>query len=75
MPEAHGTIHEYDPDKGQGRILPDGDEEETIPFDEVAEGERIREGDRVTYDVVGGMAGRMAKEVRRIGPPRPGAGG
>lgn len=72
MPEAHGTIREYDPDKGQGRILPDGDEEETIPFDEVAEGERIREGDRVTYDVVGGLAGRMAKAVRRI-PKAPGA--
>lgn len=66
MPDAKGTIKEYDPEKEQGRILPDGDEDETIPFDDVAEGETIRVGDRVTYDVVGGLAGRMAQQVRKL---------
>ena len=73
MSAAQGTIHSYDPEKQQGHIRPDGEEDETIPFDHITEGQPLREGDRVQYDVVGGLAGNMAKEVRRIAPEAAGA--
>lgn len=66
--DATGYIESYDASKGQGFIQLDDDEDETVPFDEVAEGMTVKEGDRVRFDVVGGMAGRMAKNVRPINP-------
>lgn len=67
---ASGTIKSYDRDNGNGYIAPEhgGD---AIPFDKgsLAEGEHtddLRPGDRVLYEVDGGLAGVMATHVRRV---------
>lgn len=68
---AHGRIKEYDPEDGNGYIAADGSGDE-VPFsrDDLAEGETddlLRAGDRVTYEVEGGLAGIHAFDVRRVG--------
>ena len=65
-----GVVTSYDPDKREGYLRPDADadgEEEHIPF-ELGDEEPIslRAGDRVSYDVEGGLAGIMAIQVRKL---------
>ncbi len=66
---TQGTVLSYDSDDGKGYIRPDHDtdENEKIAFDKdsLAGGE-VREGDRVSFDLEGGMVGVFAKNVRRI---------
>lgn len=67
---TRGTIIAYYPKEGSGYINPDK-EEDRIPFDRksllnFAEDEHPRVGDRVTFQVEGGMAGLWATHVRRI---------
>ena len=69
---ATGTIKSYDPDDQNGYIEPDEGNDD-IPFDRDAlvdfhQGDEIRAGERVTYEVEGGLAGHMATDVRRAGP-------
>lgn len=64
-----GTVASFDAESGDGYIIPDG-EDEKLPFDaEVVEdydpGDPIRVGEKVLYEVEGGMAGIMAKVVHR----------
>lgn len=69
---ATGKIDSYDPDKREGYIIPDTPhgEDDKIPFDEDAlkthDVRTLKVGDSVSYDVEGGLAGVMAKDVRRI---------
>ncbi len=69
---AEGVIESFDEESGKGFIQPE-EGGGKIPFDRkvVADhqtGDLITVGDRVTYDVEGGLAGDMAKEVRRVAP-------
>lgn len=67
---TRGTIIAYDDDTGEGYIKPD-DEHDRIPFDrdslmEFERTERPQPGDRVAFEIEGGMAGLWAKNVRRV---------
>jgi cold shock CspA family protein len=69
--KATGYVKAYDPERGKGWIEPDhgGDE---LPFrrrDVIDEGGELRAGERVSYEVEGGMAGTVAIDVRRIIEP------
>lgn len=62
-----GTITDIDAHKRQGYIRPDTETHgERIPFDlEKDPDTDLSPGDRVTYDVEGGLAGIMAINVRK----------
>ena len=65
-----GKVISYDPDKGDGMIQPDG-QDHTLPFDtdsltDASLKAHLHEGDRVRFEVVGGLAGVMCTEVERI---------
>jgi cold shock CspA family protein len=65
MPQ--GTVEKLDRDTGRGYIRPEGGGD-TIPFDMTSmdkepRREAVREGDRVSYEVTGGLAGTMATDV------------
>lgn len=67
---TRGTVIGYDETRGEGYIKPDEDEDR-IPFDrdsliDFAPDERPQAGDRVSFDIEGGMAGLWAKHVRRV---------
>lgn len=67
---TRGTVIAYNPDEGSGYIQPDK-QEDRIPFDrnsllEFHEGEHPTAGDRVSFQVEGGMAGLWATHVKRI---------
>ena len=67
---TRGTVVDYDDDREQGYIEPD-DDHDRIPFDKKSlvdfkQGERPRTGDRVSFEIEGGMAGLWARNVRRV---------
>lgn len=67
---TRGTVISYDPDEGSGYIRPD-DDTDRIPFDreslmDFAEDDNPAAGDRVSFQVEGGMAGIWATHVKRI---------
>lgn len=66
---ATGHIVSYDPEKGEGYVQPDG-QDEKLPFAlEKEERERFgpfAKGDHVSYDMEGGLAGVMAIHLRQI---------
>ncbi len=67
---TRGRVIAYDESSEQGYIQPD-DDHDRIPFDrkslvDFAQGERPSAGDRVSFDIEGGMAGLWAKNVRRV---------
>ena len=67
---ATGVIVSYDPEEETGYIDPDeGDDH--IPFDaqcvaDADEGPMLQEGQRVEFDVEGGLAGLMCRHMRRL---------
>ena len=69
---ATGRIDDYDPKKREGYIIPDTSdgENDKIPFDEDALKKHnvtaLKNGDKVSFDVEGGLAGLMAKDIRLI---------
>lgn len=66
---ADGTVSWYDEDKGFGFITPErGGADVFVHVRELADGlPDLREGDRVTYDVVVGDRGPQARDVRLAG--------
>ena len=67
---TRGTVVKYDDASEEGYIKPD-EEHDRIPFDReslagFALGERPQAGDRVSFEIDGGLAGLWAKNVRRI---------
>lgn len=69
---ATGRIDDYDPKKREGYIIPDTPhgENDKIPFDEDALEKHnvteLKDGDIVSFNVEGGLAGLMAKDIRLI---------
>ena len=68
---ATGKVTSYDPDEGEGMIQPDG-EDQTLPFDtdsltDPSLKAHLHVGDRVRFEVEGGLAGVMCTNVERIG--------
>lgn len=68
---TRGTVLSYDLERGSGYIEPDDDEHERIPFDDksldgFAKGTGPSAGDRVSFQVEGGMAGIWAIHVRLV---------
>ena len=61
-PMITGTITEYNPENGHGYVRPDGNDD-PIPF-EADEGMKLQKGDRIEFEIEGGMAGEMAFDVR-----------
>lgn len=67
---TRGTVVEYDSEDEEGYIEPD-DDHDRIPFDKKSlvgfkQGERPKAGDRVSFEIEGGMVGLWAKNVRRV---------
>ena len=60
----------YDADNEEGYIEPD-DDHDKIPFDKKSlvdfGRDRPKAGDRVSFEIEGGMAGLWAKNIRRVG--------
>lgn len=69
---ATGRIDDYDPKRREGYIIPDTPhgENDKVPFDKDAlkkhEVTELKNGDIVSFDIVGGMIGLMAKDIRLI---------
>lgn len=62
-----GTVDQYDADSRRGYIVSDADKDnERIPFELEEDAPPVTKGDRVAYDVRGGMAGIIAVSVRLI---------
>jgi len=67
---TEGKVVSYDAESHEGNIHPD-DEEDEIPFysdgikDEATRA-RLKEGDRVRFNIEGGMAGLVCVEVERL---------
>ena len=59
-----GTVVSYDPEKGHGFVRPDGNDDK-VPF-ETDEALALSPGDRIQFDLEGGLAGEMAHNVRRV---------
>ena len=70
-----GTIESIDFKRKQGHIKPNhGGDHIPFDFDGLAEGEdaqQLQEGDRVYFEVEGGLAGIMAVRVRRVADNAP----
>lgn len=67
---TRGTVVDYDDENEQGYIKPDA-EDDRIPFDRASlidfdRGERPKAGERVAFEIEGGLAGLWAKNVRRV---------
>ena len=67
---TQGTIVSYDSEEGEGYLDPD-EGDERIPFgkeslDGYPEGTDPKPGDRVSYQVEGGLAGIYAVHVKRL---------
>ncbi|HMB92113.1 MAG TPA: hypothetical protein VKP65_14770 [Rhodothermales bacterium] len=69
---ATGRIADYDAKKHEGYIIPDTPhgEHDKIPFDKDAlkkhQVTELKDGDIVSFDIIGGMIGLMAKDIRLI---------
>ena len=67
---TRGTVVEYDTDNDQGYIQPD-ENDDRIPFDRdslvgFGAGERPKPGDRLSFEIEGGISGLWAVNVRRV---------
>jgi cold shock CspA family protein len=61
-----GTVTNYNPRRGTGYLTP-LDRDDQMPFTaRDSQGGPLAAGDRIEYTVVGGLAGVVAREVRRI---------
>ena len=60
-----GTVVSYDTEKRHGFVRPDGNDD-AIPF-ETEDSLTLRAGDRIHFEIEGGMAGEMAKNVQLAG--------
>lgn len=69
---ATGRIDRYNPKKREGYIIPDtpNGKDDKIPFEkdalETHNVTTLKDGDIVSFDIVGGMIGLMAKDIRLI---------
>jgi cold shock CspA family protein len=69
---AEGKVVSYDPDSQEGDIEPDSEDHEKVPFysdgfKDPATKRRLKEGDRVRFDIVGGMTGLMCTDIELLG--------
>lgn len=61
-----GTVSNYNPRRGTGYLTPT-DREDRIPFTSRSSHQHmLSDGDTIQYTVVGGMAGVVARDVRRV---------
>ncbi len=61
-----GTVSNYNPRRGTGYLTPT-DREDRIPFtSRSSQLTQLSDGDTIEYTVIGGLAGVVARDVRRV---------
>ena len=63
---AEGTVKFFNTKKGFGFIAGDDGKEYFIHITGLEQGERINEGDKVSFEVVKGDRGPKAEKVRKV---------
>ncbi len=61
-----GTVSNYNPRRGTGYLTP-SDRQDRIPFTaRSSQLTQLSDGDTIEYTVIGGLAGVVARDVRRV---------